>query len=1031
MQNLRKISAFLLCMILVLQISIPALADNDDDNNTNISNQSITDDKDGGNTNQDTSDGNKRDTDYVPDVIITDDDNRDPEPVIVTKKEDTPQARLELSDMTLSNIPANAKYSVDDGLVWITSSGGTVSLTPYANQLEPGKTILLYQPGVENKSKDSDTQTISIGKSSRPGGFQVTDITTPGGTGTISGLSGEMEFSYNNGTSWDRVSGSSVTNLEAGDYYIRIRSMGTNFASEPAIVTVSINIPTPKEKEPTPSASFDARTLTLYDIPYKGSYSTNKGSNWISASGSAEIRNALPGDEILVKVFGDGTNTLDSDTQTIRLSQQSPPSGVTPIPATASTGLGGLDHVNSTMEYCVQGTNNWRSITGNTVNGLYPDNYEIRTLASGSKFASGSIQVTVPIATKKVKQPTPNGRFDAPSMALTGVSVGMAYSFDGGHSFTTIKDNHCTRVSLSNDQASSAIAHNGIQLKMLGNDVTTVDSDIQNISINKANPPKNLSTRSTSDNGGKIYNVNSQMEYARENHGWNNISGDTVNNLKYGTYYVRYKASGSTLASDTVTVEISHKTSKVKEAAPNADFNARIMTLSNIRGVKYSLDGGNNWNYYTDRDKVVLSESSLQLSKGIKLYRPGTNNSTDSDVQLIKLSKAAAPTTLSVTNATSSSLGIIRGVNDYMEYTVMNGSSWTEIYGNTLTNLQPGTYLIRVHGKYNVLPSDPVGVVVGLDNNASSQGNKPPSNNQTGKTPTQNVQTGNQQTGKTQTQNSKDTVPSSDVPLPDSADSSMPQDAASHKAEESLDLAISTDAPVLVSDSGIEGWDAIQQSIVPGKPILISLHNNTSIPASLLMAAKENNSDVIIGMDNHVQWSITASSIEDTTADIDLSVADTAVAIPDSLVNTAGKLGNVVREFTVAHDGLFGFSAYLTLPVKSGTTNQYANLIYYNPNSENLELVSSCNIDDSGYACFEMRHASSYLVIISSSPITSLETKEQNSDRSTTVTAAVSSEKTNVFLIICAVIMITIILINIVLFIIGRTTHRKRRRHRK
>lgn len=825
-----------------------------------------------------------------------------------------------------------------------------------------------------------------------------------------------MEFSYDEGTSYQNAGSGTVSGLDAGDYYIRIKAAGANFASDPAIVTIQENIPVSTQKRDTPKAIFDARTMTLNNLPSEASYSINNGASWTDAGSSVEIRDIAAGSVIMIKALGDGSTTTDSDIQSISTSQMVSPSGIVPIPATSSTGLGGLNHVNNGMEYLPQNGSSWTSITGSTVTGLIPQTYEVRNIASGNKLASASVSITVPITAQKIKAPKPNGSFDAPSMYLNNVSVGMAYSFDGGHSFTTINDNHCTRVSLSNDNAASAIAHGGIQLKMLGDNVTTTDSDVQTVAINKANPPSNIDTKPTDHDGGAIKNVNSNMQYAKVNGNWVDINGDKVENLSRGDYYVRYRANGSTLASDSITVHIGKKTHS-KQSTPTADFNAMIMTLSNVRGVKYSLDGGDNWVFVTDQDKVVLSESSLSVTKGIKLYRPSDGSSTDSDAQIITLSKADAPAALSVINATASSLGIINGVNNNMEYKPVNTDKWIEITGNTLTNLQPGNYLVRVHGRYNILPSEPVGVAVALSNGSAKQAANTTNNSSTAG----NVKK-EQNTGTTTDTDTEETVPST-------TNDETKMDSNS----DAIDPYNNSSEPVLVTNSKITGWDAITQSITPGEPLLIELHEDSPVPATLLSAAKSAGSDIVIGMNNHVQWSISAASIEDVSSDIDLTIKDSAVSVPDDLVTAAEEYGTIGREFDITHEGGFGFSAYLTLPVNTTSASDYANLLYYNPDTNALEIMDSCKVDDSGYASFHMQHASSYLVVISSAPITSLKAAEKKDMPSSTTRvkeADTTTNKTALILFVCVVVLITILLINLVLTIIGRKTNR-RRKHKK
>lgn len=69
--------------------------------------------------------------------------------------------------------------------------------------------------------------------------------------------------------------------------------------------------------------------------------------------------------------------------------------------------------------------------------------------------------------------------------------------------------------------------------------------------------PTAIDCTTESNNDGKITGVNNTMEYKAENASdWSFISGDTIENLASGTYYVRVKATDTTLASENATVTV-------------------------------------------------------------------------------------------------------------------------------------------------------------------------------------------------------------------------------------------------------------------------------------------------------------------------------------------------------------------------------------------------------------------------------------------------------------------------------------------
>lgn len=151
-------------------------------------------------------------------------------------------------------------------------------------------------------------------------------------------------------------------------------------------------------------------------------------------------------------------------------------------------------------------------------------------------------------------------------------------------------------------------------------------------------------------------------------------------------------------------------------AEPNAVFNADgedSGILSGVAaGMKYSLDGGATWMDITD---TTVSLSGVTPENGIQVYLPGDFHETsDSPVQTIAVTKAAAPDTVSAKDCTTSSQndGIITGVDDKMEYKAEDGDAWIAVTGEEVTGLKPGIYLVRVKAEGTELASASATVTV-------------------------------------------------------------------------------------------------------------------------------------------------------------------------------------------------------------------------------------------------------------------------------------------------------------------------------
>ena len=67
---------------------------------------------------------------------------------------------------------------------------------------------------------------------------------------------------------------------------------------------------------------------------------------------------------------------------------------------------------------------------------------------------------------------------------------------------------------------------------------------------------------------------------------------------------------------------------------------------------------------------------------------------------------------------------------------------------------------------------------------------------------------------------------------------------------------------------------------------------------------------------------------------------------------------------TLAYDGEFGFTATLTVNMESKNAGLYANLFYYNEQTEELEFISAGQIDPDGNVELVFTHASDYTIVV-------------------------------------------------------------------
>ena len=358
---------------------------------------------------------------------------------------------------------------------------------------------------------------------------------------------------------------------------------------------VDITLPDATAKTPaaTPSAVFTATgsdTGTLTNVDSGMQYSFDKGTTWKNINGSsAELTGLTSGTEIQIIKKGGATAT-DSAIQTIKLTQAATPTATF---AATGTNTGTLNGVTSGMQYRID-NGAWKDIEENSVvlTGLSKDTViHVRTKGTGNALFSQPQDITLAQAEK------PNATFtatDASTGTLSGVTSGMKYK---------IGDGEWNEISSDADISLNDLSACTISVMQRGGE--KLDSDAQTIQVTKPNAPAASVQNCINGNDGKLTGVNDTMEYRSSGAGsWTAIDGSEVPDLAAGSYEVRYKASGTALASapQTVTIgsyaaqltksnnDVSYYDSLVDafDAAKN-NSDSTVKLLQNIKVKAYSL----------------------------------------------------------------------------------------------------------------------------------------------------------------------------------------------------------------------------------------------------------------------------------------------------------------------------------------------------------------------------------------------------------------------------------------------------------
>lgn len=220
-------------------------------------------------------------------------------------------------------------------------------------------------------------------------------------------------------------------------------------------------------------------------------------------------------------------------------------------------------------------------------NGITVMRFDAKTLKV-TGYPTCDVEMTMPAPAQQTPQAVPNAVFTvtgADCGVLSEVSAGMAYSTDGGSTWTPIDGSDPITVTGLRPCTLSVITR--------GNGEEIGDSPRQQINvIGHATPSLTVVQPTAACETGAILS-DVTHEYRTENGEWTDCGG-ALEALATGTYYVRIKATDTALASDAQTVVIlpyAEEESNTEESS-NTDMTAAESTNEDIEETERSESTG-------------------------------------------------------------------------------------------------------------------------------------------------------------------------------------------------------------------------------------------------------------------------------------------------------------------------------------------------------------------------------------------------------------------------------------------------------
>lgn len=145
--------------------------------------------------------------------------------------------------------------------------------------------------------------------------------------------------------------------------------------------------------------------------------------------------------------------------------------------------------------------------------------------------------------------------------------------------------------------------------------------------------------------------------------------------------------------------------------------------------------------------------------------------------------------------------------------------------------------------------------------------------------------------------------------------------------------------------------------------VVLQLNDNTNISKQIVDLAVDQGVDLEVVLRNGISWSLDTKTIGQTAIEeMDMNVQLQEGIIDAGLIETLAD-GRDYLEIRLAHDGEFGFTALLTIPVAEDNIRRLANLFYMNKETGKLEYQMVSEVTEEAEVSFTFSHASDYLIV--------------------------------------------------------------------
>ena len=172
------------------------------------------------------------------------------------------------------------------------------------------------------------------------------------------------------------------------------------------------------------------------------------------------------------------------------------------------------------------------------------------------------------------------------------------------------------------------------------------------------------------------------------------------------------------------------------------------------------------------------------------------------------------------------------------------------------------------------------------------------------------------------------------------------------------------------ADKNDEKWEIIREELGDtneGATVTVDMADTTVVPGTVFDDIKGKDITTTFVLENGITWSVKGKDItSEKVNDIDFDVkvgADANDTIPVEVINNVSGERSYTN-ISLAYEGEFGFKAVMALNMDAKNAGLFANLFYFNEQTNALEFICADEIAEDGTAEFIFTHASEYTVVI-------------------------------------------------------------------